>query len=135
MLDTKGRVAPRLPRRTGHLPVRHPLYLGLGDEREWRAARLPSHELRGQGNACVFFDDQPDIPSIDGKTRIQRDTLLIRRVLTLYKDTLFEHLEFTNYDVIDHELEIEENLGSTFDDISSRCAECGAWNVDGCCRR
>ena len=76
-----------------------------------------SHELRGQGNACVFSMTNRDLPSIDGKTRIQRDTMLIRRVLTLYKDTVFEHLEFTNYDVIDHELEIEQNLGASFEDI------------------
>ncbi len=117
MLDTKGE-SPRV--------YRAELGIYLSDTRyisDWEMTVngehlvYLSHELRGQGNACVFSMTNRDIPSLDGKTRIQRDTLLIRRVLTLYKDTIFEHLEFTNYDVIDHELEIEENLGSTFDDI------------------
>lgn len=76
-----------------------------------------SHETRGQGNACVFSMTNRDIPSLDGKTRIPRDTLLIRRVLTLYRDTIFEHIEFTNYDVLEHLFEIEQHLGTSFDDI------------------
>lgn len=76
-----------------------------------------SHELRGQGNSCVFSMVNRDIPTLDGKSRIPRDTLMIRRVLTLYKDTLFEQIEFTNYDVVSHDLEIQLAADCRFDDM------------------
>lgn len=76
-----------------------------------------AHELRGEGGSCVFSMSNRDIPTLDGKGRIQRDTLLIRRILTLHRDCIFEQLEFTNYDVIDHELLIEQNMATNFDDI------------------
>lgn len=76
-----------------------------------------SHEERGQGNSCVFSMTNRDIPTLDGNGRIQRDTLLIRRVLTLYKDNIYEQLEFTNYDVIDHEIEVTQLMTTAFDDI------------------
>jgi glycogen debranching enzyme len=76
-----------------------------------------SHELRGKGNSCIFSMTNRDFDSVDGKTRIPRDTLLIRRVITLYRDSIFEHLEFTNFDAIDHQLEIRMVAKSAFDDI------------------
>ncbi|MBI3558324.1 MAG: amylo-alpha-1,6-glucosidase [Deltaproteobacteria bacterium] len=117
MLDAKGE-SPRVYRAELGIYVSDTRYLSHW-EMSVNGEQLVylSHELRGQGNACVFSMTNRDLPSIDGKTRIQRDSLLIRRVLTLYQDTVFEHLEFTNYDVIDHELEIEQNMGSSFDDI------------------
>lgn len=76
-----------------------------------------SHELRGQGNSCVFSMVNRDIPTLDGKSRIARDTLLIRRVMTLYKDTVFEQIEVTNYDVISHDIELQITAEGRFDDI------------------
>jgi glycogen debranching enzyme len=76
-----------------------------------------SHETRGQGNSCVFSMTNRDIPSLDGKTRIPRETLLVRRILTLYRDTVFEQVEVTNYDVIRHEIELQQLSKSRFDDI------------------
>lgn len=76
-----------------------------------------SHELKGQGNSCVFSMTNRDLPSLDGKSRIPRDSLLIRRVMTMYRDSVFEQVEITNYDVIDLEIEVQFMAESRFDDM------------------
>ena len=69
------------------------------------------------GTAACFRWRIAICPRSTARDAIQRDTLLIRRVLTLYRDTVFEHLEFTNYDIVDHQLEICLHFGTVFDDI------------------
>ncbi|MEW6057066.1 MAG: glycogen debranching N-terminal domain-containing protein [Bdellovibrionota bacterium] len=76
-----------------------------------------SHNLRGLGNSCVFTLTNRDLPTLDGKSRILRDNLLMRKIVTLYQDTVFEHIEFTNYSKEPQLIEIQQAAESSFDDI------------------
>lgn len=117
VLDTKGE-APRIYHAELGFYYNDTRYLSNWDMSvNGQQLVYLSHELRGQGNSCIFSMTNRDIPTLDGRGRIQRDTLLIRRVFTLYRDTVFEHIEFTNYDVIEHEIELHQTADSNFDDI------------------
>jgi len=81
------------------------------------AAISLAHELRYGGNSVVYSMTNRDLPIIQGEGRIPRDTFLIRRILTLVEDTLFETIEFKNFSNQRHTLQVEQWLGSRFDDL------------------
>lgn len=75
-------------------------------------------ELEHSGNTVVVSMTNRDLPSLSVPSkRIPRDTFLIRRMLTLVEDTLYETLSIQNFDSVDHELQVEQWVGSTFDDV------------------
>jgi glycogen debranching enzyme len=76
-----------------------------------------AHELKFRGNTVVFSMTNRDLPRIDGKGRIQREKLLIRRILALHNDTLFETVEIRNFDNEPYDLQIEQWAGGRFDDL------------------
>lgn len=76
-----------------------------------------SHELRFLGNTAVFSMTNRDFQKIGGTGRIPRDTFLIRRILTLHQDTLFETVEIKNFDNQLHSLQLEQWAGGKFDDV------------------
>jgi glycogen debranching enzyme len=76
-----------------------------------------AHELKFRGNTVVFSMTNRDMPCIDGKGRIQREKLLIRRVLALHNDALFETVEIRNFDNEAYDLQIEQWAGGKFDDL------------------
>lgn len=76
-----------------------------------------THELRFGGHTAVFSMTNPDIPVLGGGGRIPRESLLIRRILTLHEDTLFETVEIKNYGFQTHLLEIHQWAGGRFDDV------------------
>lgn len=76
-----------------------------------------AHELRFGGNTVVFSMTNRDFEKISGAERIPRDTFLIRRILTLYQDCLFETVEIKNFDRQSHSLQIEQWAGGRFDDV------------------
>ena len=76
-----------------------------------------SRELRFSGNTVVFSMTNRDIPTLSGGGRIRRDTLLIRRILTLFQDTLYETVEIKNFDAQEYVLQVEQWVGGRFDDV------------------
>lgn len=76
-----------------------------------------SHELRFGGNTLVFSMTNRDIQKLGSKERIPRDTFLIRRILTLFEDTLYETIAIRNFDNQPHTLQVEQWVGSRFDDV------------------
>ncbi len=76
-----------------------------------------SRELRFGGSTVVFSMTNRDFESIGGAGRIPRDTFLIRRILTLYRDTFYETVEIKNFDSEAHSLQIEQWSGGKFDDV------------------
>ncbi len=76
-----------------------------------------AHELRYGGNTLVISMTNHDLEDIETGERIPRDTLLIRRILTLHEDAVFETIAIRNFDNRPHTVEIEQWIGSRFDDI------------------
>jgi len=77
-----------------------------------------ANELRFGGNTVVFSMTNRDFPKLGGDGgRIPRDTFLIRRVLSLSEDTLYETVEIKNFDSQAHELQVEQWVGGRFDDL------------------
>ena len=76
-----------------------------------------SQELRFGGNTVVFSMTNRDLIDVAGPHRIRRDTFLIRRILTLHEDAMFETVEIKNFDSIPHEIQIEQWAGGRFDDV------------------
>jgi glycogen debranching enzyme len=76
-----------------------------------------AQEARFGGSALVISMSNRDLPPLDGKGRIPRDTFLIRRVLALVDDELFETLEIKNFGNELQEIQLEQWVGSRFDDI------------------
>lgn len=76
-----------------------------------------AHELRGGGNTVVFSMTNRDLTKISGTGRIPRDTFLIRRILTLSEDTLFETYEIKNFSHESQTLQLEQWGGGKFDDV------------------
>ncbi|MCM2278473.1 MAG: hypothetical protein NDJ89_10405 [Oligoflexia bacterium] len=76
-----------------------------------------AHEHRFGGHTVVVSMANRDLPELDGKGRIPRDTLLVRRVLSLVEDALFETVEVKNFDSRPHALQIEQWIGTRFDDV------------------
>ena len=74
-------------------------------------------ELRHGGSTLVISMTNRDLPMLVGEGRIPRDRLLIRRILTLSEDTLYEIIALRNFDTVAHRLQIEHWAGSRFDDI------------------
>lgn len=76
-----------------------------------------AQEQRHQGTTWVLSMTNRDLPLIGGAGRIPRDTLLIRRILTLHEDTLFEILTIRNFSGISQILQLEHWAGSRFEDV------------------
>jgi glycogen debranching enzyme len=81
-----------------------------------------AHELRHGGSTVVFSMTNRDLEPIGveaagGSVRIPRDTLLIRRVLALSNDTLFETIEIKSFAPDPIELQLEFWAGGKFDDL------------------
>ncbi len=77
---------------------------------------LDSERLFG-GNTAVFSMTNPDFPPMGAAGRIRRDSLLIRRVMTIWEDTLFESVEIKNFADQAHSLQVEQWVGGRFDDV------------------
>jgi glycogen debranching enzyme len=75
------------------------------------------NELRDDGNTVVVSMTNRDLTRIDRPGRISRDLLLIRRILTLVNDQVYETIEIKNFDFEPHTLQIEFWSGGKFDDI------------------
>lgn len=83
-----------------------------------------AHELKFRGNTVVFSMTNRDLPRVDGvggdgksPGRIPREKFLIRRILALHNDTLYETVEIRNFDSETHTLQIEQWAGGKFDDV------------------
>lgn len=76
-----------------------------------------SQELRHQGTTWVLSMTNRDLPLVTGAGRIPRDTLLIRRILTLHQDTLFEILTIRNFSAEVQVLQLEHWAGARFEDV------------------
>ncbi len=74
-------------------------------------------ELRFGGNTVVLSMTNRDFERIGQEGRIPRDTFLIRRILTFWKDTLFETVEIKNFSNEKHLLQVEQWAGGRFDDV------------------
>jgi glycogen debranching enzyme len=76
-----------------------------------------ANELRFAGNTLVLSMTNRDMPDLIHGGRIPRDTFLIRRILTLVEDTLYEFIALRNFDQKPHSIQVEQWAGSKFDDI------------------
>lgn len=76
-----------------------------------------SRELLSPGNQIVFSMTNRDLLQVDGTGRIPRETLLIRRILSLVRDQVFEIVEVKNFDSRAHEIDVECWSGTRFDDL------------------
>jgi glycogen debranching enzyme len=76
-----------------------------------------SHDLRYRGGTVVLSMTNRDLPTLSGSGRIPRDTLLFRRVISLFGDTLYETMEIRNFDSQPHDIEIQQWIGGRFDDL------------------
>lgn len=76
-----------------------------------------SRELRFGGSTVVFSMTNRDFQKLGGTGRIPRDTFLIRRIITLYRDSLYETVEVKNFDSETHVLQVEQWAGGKFDDV------------------
>ena len=74
-----------------------------------------SQELRHGGRTIIVSMSNPDLQV--SSVRIPRGTLLLRRVLTLDHDTLFETIDIKNFSNDEFSLDFEFWAGSEFEDI------------------
>jgi len=119
VVDTQGE-SPRLYSPGSELGFYYhdTRYLGIW-ETTFNGARpvALTHELRFGGETVVFSMTNPDISILDGTGRIPRETLLIRRILSLSEDTLFETIEIKNFGFQTYALEVQQWAGGRFDDV------------------
>jgi len=73
-------------------------------------------DLHHNGNAIVVSMSNRDLPRLDGG-RIPRDTLLVRRILGILDDQVFEALEIKNFGTEPCLLQVELWSGGRFDDV------------------
>lgn len=76
-----------------------------------------AQELRHQGTTLILSMTNRDLPLLESSGRIPRDTLLIRRILTLHEDSLFELITIRNFSGQRQTLQFEHWAGSRFEDI------------------
>ena len=76
-----------------------------------------AQELRHQGTTWVLSMTNRDLPMLGGAGRIPRDTLLVRRILSLHEDTLFELLTIRNFSGSPQVLQLEHWAGARFEDV------------------
>ncbi|MBU6374527.1 MAG: hypothetical protein KGQ59_00885 [Bdellovibrionales bacterium] len=76
-----------------------------------------SQELRHQGATWILSMTNRDLPTLSGQGRIPRDTLLIRRILCLHEDTLFEIYTIRNFSGSRQTLQVDHWAGVRFEDI------------------
>ena len=118
-MDPQGE-APRIYASTSELGVYYNDTRHLGIWEMTLNGSTPvslAKELRFGGNTVVISMTNRDLEELGGGRRIQRDTFLIRRILTLSEDVLYETVEVKNFDRVAHELQIEQWVGGSFDDI------------------
>jgi glycogen debranching enzyme len=113
----------------GEIPRSHPSELGLyfNDTRHlntWESlvnghAPVPlAQELRHGGSTWVISMTNQELPGLaEGTGRIDRDSLLIRRILCLHEDALFEILTLRNFSARTQVLQIESWSGAQFEDL------------------
>ncbi len=112
----------------GEVPRSHPSELGLyfNDTRylnTWESlvnghAPVPlAQELRHGGSTWVISMTNQDLPGLANGARIERDSLLIRRILCLHEDSLFEILTLRNFSPRMQVLQIESWAGAQFEDL------------------
>ncbi|MGZ3698790.1 MAG: amylo-alpha-1,6-glucosidase, partial [Bdellovibrionota bacterium] len=93
-------------------------YLGIWEMTFNGMSCVPlARELRYGGSTLVFSMTNRDFPSLEGGVRIPRDTFLVRRILSLSDDRVYETVEIKNFDNKPHQLQIEHWAGGRFDDI------------------
>jgi len=69
-------------------------------------APLPlAKEVRFSGNTVVFSMTNRDLPQSGGTGRIRRDSLLIRRIISLVGDRIYETVDIKNFDQLSHTLQ------------------------------
>lgn len=77
-----------------------------------------AQELRHSGTTWVISMTNRDLePLSDSPTKIPRDTFLIRRILSLHEDALFEILTLRNFSSFAMTIQIENWAGSNFEDL------------------
>ncbi len=76
-----------------------------------------ANEIRHGGKTVVLSMTNRDIPMLADGGRIPRDTFLIRRIISLVEDTLFEIVAIRNFDSREHSLQIEQWAGTRCDDL------------------
>lgn len=77
-----------------------------------------AQELRFGGNTVVISMTNRDLEELGGtRKRIRRDTFLIRRILALCDDVLYETVEIKNFDSQPHEIQVEQWVGGSFEDV------------------
>ena len=76
-----------------------------------------SKDLLFGGNTVLISMTNRDLPILGGTGRIRRDTLLIRRLLSLHRDACYETVEIRNFDSRPHRLQVEQWIGGKFDDV------------------
>ncbi|OFY98517.1 MAG: hypothetical protein A2Z97_02980 [Bdellovibrionales bacterium GWB1_52_6] len=81
-------------------------------------APLPlAKEVRFSGNTVVFSMTNRDLPQSGGTGRIRRDSLLIRRIISLVGDRIYETVDIKNFDQLSHTLQVEQWTGGRFEDV------------------
>jgi glycogen debranching enzyme len=75
-------------------------------------------ELRYGGNTLVFSMTNRDLQALGGSgERIPRDSFLIRRIMTLHEDALYEIIVIRNFCQRAHTIQVEQWAGTSFNDI------------------
>jgi glycogen debranching enzyme len=77
------------------------------------------NELRYGGSTAVLSMTNRDLPALSGdpRERIPRETLLIRKVISLWNDRLLESIEIKNFHSKDYPIELSFLAGSRFEDV------------------
>ncbi|MCM2324804.1 MAG: hypothetical protein NDJ90_16210 [Oligoflexia bacterium] len=76
-----------------------------------------AQEQRFGGHTLVISMTNRDMPELGGGGRIPRDTILVRRILSLVEDVLYETVEIRNFDSKPHALQVEQWVGTRFEDL------------------
>ncbi len=119
MVDSRGE-APRIHATNSALGFycNDTRYLSIWETTVNGGAGIPlAHELRFGGNTLVLSMTNRDLPALGSEERIPRDTFLIRRILTLVEDQLFEILAIRNFAQRPHTIQLEQWIGTRHDDL------------------
>jgi glycogen debranching enzyme len=79
-----------------------------------------AQELRHSGATWVISMTNQDLPCLETKNSSQliaRDSILIRRILCLHQDALFEILTLRNFSSASHIIQLESWAGAQFEDL------------------
>lgn len=93
-------------------------YLGIWEMTFNGQGAVPlANELQHNGNVIVVSMTNRDLDKIEGKGRITRDKLLIRRIVSIVRDQIYETVEIKNFDCEEHVFQLECWSGGRFDDV------------------